>query len=127
MRVFRIAVPTSRLDLARAFYEEVLGIRADDTVPTRLYFHCDDVIIALIDWTVEERRDFAPIPDNIYFSVTDLDEVYRRANAAGASIVSEIQMRGWGERSFYCHDLDGHPLCFVDESTLFLGRGADWA
>jgi hypothetical protein len=24
-------------------------------------------------------------------------------------------------------DRDGHPLCFVDDTTLFLGRGADWS
>ncbi len=51
MRVFRIAVPSVRHAEARVFYEQVLGMPADDTVPSRLYFHCGDVIVALIDWT----------------------------------------------------------------------------
>jgi catechol 2,3-dioxygenase-like lactoylglutathione lyase family enzyme len=40
MRIFRIAIHASRIDAARAFYESVLGIPADDTVPSRIYFHC---------------------------------------------------------------------------------------
>lgn len=88
IRVFRIAIPSSRIDVSRVFYESVLGIDVDDTVPSRLYFHCGDVIVALIDWTLE-------------------------AVAAGAQIVSPIEARGWGERSFYCLDPDGNRLCFV--------------
>ena len=127
MRVFRIAIPTDRLDRSRVFYERVLGITADDTVPTRLYFHCGDVILALIDWTVEERRAFNPLPDYLYVATSELDDVYTRAVEAGASITSAIEERTWGERSFYCLDLDGNKLCFVDDTTLFLGRGAAWS
>ena len=47
--------------------------------------------------------------------------------AAGAREVSPIDKRPWGERSFYCLDPDGNRLCFVDQSTLFLGRGAAWS
>ncbi len=126
VRVFRIAIPTDRLAQSRVFYERVLGIDADDTVPSRLYFHCDDVILALIDWTVEERRGFNPLPDNVYLATDELDAVYERAVDAGAPITSPIEERGWGERSFYCLDLDGNMLCFVDDTTLFLGRGAAW-
>jgi predicted enzyme related to lactoylglutathione lyase len=127
VRVFRIAIPVSRIDHSRAFYEHVLGIAVDDTVPSRLYFHCGDVILALIDWTVEGRTDLQPTPDNIYLATHELDAVFDRATAAGASIASPIEQRAWGERSFYCLDPDGNRLCFVDDATLFLGQGADWA
>ena len=127
MRVFRIAIPASQIDRSRAFYEQVLGLDADDTVPSRLYFHCGDVIVALIDWTVEGRADLKPTPDNIYVATEELDTVYERAVAAGARIVSPIEPRAWGERSFYCLDPDGNQLCFVDDTTLFLGMGAEWA
>lgn len=127
MRVFRIAVPASQIDRSRAFYERVLGLDADDTVPSRLYFHCGEVIVALIDWTVEGRTDLRPTPDNIYLATDELDAAYQRAVAAGARIVAPIERRPWGERSFYCLDPDGNRLCFVDDTTLFLGMGADWA
>jgi len=128
MRVFRIAIPSLRHDEARAFYEHVLGMPADDTVPSRLYFHCGDVIVALIDWTVEARgASFQATPDDLYLATDELDDVYERAVQAGAQITSAIEQRPWGERSFYCSDLDGNKLCFVDDSTLFLGHVADWA
>ena len=128
MRVYRIAIPATDIGASRSFYETVLGMDADDTVPTRLYFHCGGVIVALIDWTVEERRrPFQPVPDNIYIATAQLDRTYDRAVAAGATIESPIETRAWNERSFYCLDPDGNRLCFVDDETLFLGRGAEWA
>jgi len=127
VRVFRIAIPASQIDRSRAFYEHVLALDADDTVPSRLYFHCGEVIVALIDWTVEGRADLKPTPDNIYLATDELDTVYERAVTAEARIVSPIGSRAWGERSFYCLDPDGNQLCFVDDTTLFLGMGADWA
>lgn len=130
MRAFRIAVPASDIDRSRQFYERTLGIDADDTVPSRLYFHCDGFILAVIDWATEahgEQRTLHPLPDCLYFATDDLDAAFDRADAAGATITSPIEKRAWGERSFYCTDPDGHPLCFVDDTTLFLGRGAGWA
>jgi len=127
VRVFRIAIPASQIDRSRAFYEHVLALDADDTVPSRLYFHCGEVIVALIDWTVEGRSELQPTPDNLYLATGELDALYERAVAAGADIVAPIGERPWGERSFYCLDPDGNKLCFVDDSTLFLGRGAGWA
>ena len=130
MRVFRIALPVSDLRASRAFYETVLGVVADDTVPSRLYLHCGPVIVALIDPVVEsggEPVDVRPLPDDLYFATSTLDDTFDRVDRTGATITSPIEVRSWGERSFYCLDPDGHPLCFVDETTLFLGRGADWA
>jgi predicted enzyme related to lactoylglutathione lyase len=127
MRVFRIAIPASQIAVSRSFYEAVLAIDADDTVPSRLYFHCGDVIVALIDWAIESGGDFHPTPDDLYLATSELDAVFERAVRAGAKIMSPIDKRGWGERSFYCLDPDGNRLCFVDDDTLFLGRGAEWS
>ena len=127
MRVFRIAIPTLNIAKGRAFYEHLLSTGADDTVPTRLYFHLEETIVALIDWSVEGRGPFTPSPENLYFAVDHLTQVLARAEQAGARITSPIEVRPWGERSFYCLDLDGNHLCFVDDKTLFLGRGASWS
>jgi len=127
VRVFRIAIPASQIERSRAFYESVLALRADDTVPSRLYFHCGDVIMALIDWETEGRGRFQATPDDLYFATGELDAAHERAVGAEAHEVSPIEMRPWGERSFYCLDPDGNRLCFVDEATLFLGHGAAWS
>jgi uncharacterized glyoxalase superfamily protein PhnB len=84
----------------------------------------DDVIVALIDWSVEGRGVFGPTPENLYFATGELEAIYERAIAAGARDMSPIDERPWGERSFYCL---GNRLCFVDELTLFVGRGAAWS
>jgi catechol 2,3-dioxygenase-like lactoylglutathione lyase family enzyme len=125
VRAYRIALPASDLQRSRAFYEQVLGMDADDTVPSRLYFHCGEFIVAVIDMS-SRPADVHPLPGDLYVATGELDEVFRRAVAAGAAITSAIEVRPWGERSFYCADPDGYRLCFVDESTLFLGHGAEW-
>ncbi|MEQ1873720.1 MAG: VOC family protein [Ilumatobacteraceae bacterium] len=127
MRIFRIAIPASDIDRSCEFYETVLSIEADDTVPSRLYFHCGEVILALIDWNVEEQGPLRPTPDDLYLATGSLESAFQRAVAAGARELSSIEQRPWGERSFYCLDPDGNRLCFVDDSTLFLGRGAAWS
>lgn len=127
MRIFRVAISAARIDESRRFYGQVLALDADDTVPSRLYFHTDDVILALIDRRGEVRDGFHPTQEEIYFATRELDTVYERAVGAGARISSPIENQSWGERSFYCLDPDGNRLCFVDETTLFLGHGADWS
>lgn len=127
MRLFRIAVPVSDINASRSFYEHVLAMPADDTVPSRLYFDCEGVILAVVDWAMEAEGPMHPLPDDLYLATGTLDATYGRAVAAGAEIRSEIATQPWGERSFYCSDPDGNRLCFVDDSTLFLGRGADWS
>jgi predicted enzyme related to lactoylglutathione lyase len=127
MRVFRIAIPASQIAVSRTFYESLLGVAADDTVPSRLYFHCEEVIVAVIDWNVEASGPLRPTPDDMYFATDELDAVYQRAIAAGAQQISPIETQPWNERSFYCLDPDGNRLCFVDDATLFLGRGAEWS
>jgi catechol 2,3-dioxygenase-like lactoylglutathione lyase family enzyme len=127
MRVFRIAVPASDINRSRGFYEVLLGTEADDTVPSRIYFHCGEVIVAVIDWQAEPLGPFHSTPEYVYFATPELDAVHRRAAQADARELSGIELRPWGERSFYCLDPDGNRLCFVDDTTLFLGRGADWS
>jgi predicted enzyme related to lactoylglutathione lyase len=127
VRVFRIGLPVADIERARSFYETLFALSADDTVPTRLYFHCDDVIVALIDQTVEGRGQFSSSAEHLYLATNELETVFERARAAGAAHCTPIETRPWGERSFYCTDPDGNRLCFVDDKSLFVGRGATWA
>jgi uncharacterized glyoxalase superfamily protein PhnB len=45
---------------------------------------------------------------SVYVVVSDADEIYARAKAAGAEIVIEIKDEGYGGRDFSCRDLEGH-------------------
>jgi uncharacterized glyoxalase superfamily protein PhnB len=44
---------------------------------------------------------------SVYLRVDDADEVYRRAKAAGAEIVLELEDASYGGRGFTCRDPEG--------------------
>jgi uncharacterized glyoxalase superfamily protein PhnB len=129
-KLFRIAVQVSDLDRASAFYAKLL----DDPgrrIPrgSRHYFDCGAVILALVDVTAGHLEP-KPIPDYVYFAVSNLEEVYERAKAMNCLATDNVHgedagaivKRPWGERSFYAEDPWGNGLCFVDENTLFTGK-----
>jgi uncharacterized glyoxalase superfamily protein PhnB len=129
-KLFRIAVQVSDLDQASAFYAKLL----DDSgrrIPrgSRHYFDCGSVILALVDVAAGGLVP-KPIPDYVYFAVSNIDEVYARAKEMGCLAKDDVHgedagaivKRPWGERSFYAEDTWGNGLCFVDESTLFTGK-----
>ena len=129
-KLYRIILQVPDLDQAAEFYAKLL----DDPgrrIPraSRHYIDCGPVILALVDVTAggEEAR---PLPDKIYFAVSNLEQVHARARKlkclsnedVHGDSAGEIVVRPWGERSFYVQDPWGNGLCFVDEKTLFTGR-----
>jgi hypothetical protein len=129
-RLFRIILQVSDLDQAAEFYSRLLN---DDgrRIPraSRHYFDCGDVILALVDVTGEGNKP-QPLPDKIYFAISNLEEVYARARELDClssedvhgELAGAIVKRPWGELSFYAKDPFGNGLCFVDEKTLFTGK-----
>jgi Glyoxalase/Bleomycin resistance protein/Dioxygenase superfamily len=128
--LYRLILQVDDLDKAEEFYGTLLGDRGR-RIPRagRHYIDCGQVILALVN-VIEEGIQPKPLPDNIYFSVSDLEAVHTRAvelkclsdEDIHGDPAGEIIKRPWGERSFYIHDPWGNPLCFVDENTLFTGR-----
>jgi len=131
--LYRIILQVDNLDQAEDFYGKLLGDRGR-RIPrgSRHYIDCGPVILALVDVNGESLPGLKPlpIPDYIYFSVSDLEAFHGRArelkclsneDVHGES-AGEIVKRPWGERSFYAQDPWGNGLCFVDEKTLFTGK-----
>ena len=102
MRAFRLAVPCSDLDRSVQFFEDVLAVEADRTVPSRPYLHCDGFIVALIDTAVEDPSGSPPraLPDDLYFSTGDLDATHARAIEAGPALGGIVARRGAPPVSF---------------------------
>lgn len=130
-KLFRVIVPVPDMEQAVTFYSRLLGMTGESVAPTRYYFHCGGTILALVE-PARHDREFRPNPEIVYFAVPDLEETLLRAREAGAQELegksldesgNQIAVRPWGERSFYARDLFGNPLCFVDEGTMFTGRG----
>lgn len=128
--LYRIILQVDDLDKAEEFYGKLLGDRGR-RIPraSRHYIDCGPVILALVDVTDESGAP-KPLPDYIYFSVSDLEGFHSRASELGClsdedvhgDSAGEIVKRPWGERSFYARDPWGNGLCFVDEKTLFTGK-----
>ena len=131
--LYRIILQVDNLDKAEEFYGQLLSDRGR-RIPraSRHYIDCGPVILALVDVAGENIPGLKPqpLPDYIYFAVSDVDAVYARArelNCLSSEDVhgdsaGDLVTRPWGERSFYVHDPWGNGLCFVDEKTLFTGK-----
>src|SRR5437588_12097565 len=127
--LFRMILHVSDMDRAADFYAKLLAVAGRRVAPTRHYFDCGLVILALVDPTPGGEAPKTN-PDYVYFAVQDLDGVHARARELGCVATGEVHgksagdvvTRPWGERSFYAHDPFGNGLCFVDERTVFTGR-----
>jgi len=54
----------------------------------------------------------------VYLRVEDASAYHRRALEAGATELSGLARRDWGDDVAYCLDLDGHTLAFAEKSKL---------
>lgn len=130
-RLYRIILPVADIERAAAFYTELLGVEGRRVSPGRHYFDCGEVILALFNARADgDNWDARPLPDHIYFAVSNLEAAYERAQRLGGlsnetgdggQAMGKIATRPWGERSFYMKDPFGNPLCFVDDKTVFRG------
>ena len=121
-RLFRVILPVSDIEAAASFYGRVLAMPGVRVSTGRHYFDCGGTILACYDALADtDPQPVAPNPQYIYFSVDDLEAALARAGQAGCSELGAIDVRPWGERSFYARDPFGNPICFVDSQTLFTG------
>ena len=130
-----VVLPTTSIGRAEAFFEEMLGIEADTTVPNRHFFYTERCQVSLVNPAEHatahgtEARPFRPNPEIVYFAVSDLDASWERSQKLRMKPMADdpdvgvgIQTQPWGERSFYGLDPSGNPISFVDDQTLYLGR-----
>jgi catechol 2,3-dioxygenase-like lactoylglutathione lyase family enzyme len=131
MLELRACIDVDDLDKAIAFYTQTLGLK----LGRRLGSEWAELLGATspIDLlarpagspaspsaalTRDYRRHWTPV--HLDFTVTGLDEVVRRAQAAGATLERDIQEREWG-RMANLADPFGHGFCLLE----FKGRGYD--
>ena len=60
----------------------------------------------------EPGNPWDQVSQGIYVYVEDVDAHYRRAKAAGAEIVRDLQDTDYGSREYSARDLDGHLWSF---------------
>jgi catechol 2,3-dioxygenase-like lactoylglutathione lyase family enzyme len=123
--LFRVILPVSDIEAAASFYARLLAMPGTRVSGGRHYFDCAGTILACFDPLADgDPEPVGPNPQYIYFSVDDLDAAHARAEAAGCRELAAIEVRPWGERSFYARDPFENPICFVDSLTVFTGEHA---
>ena len=125
-RLFRVILPVPNIEAAASFYARLLGVSGSRVSSGRHYFDCGGTILACYDALADgDPEPVGPNRQNVYFGVDDLGAVRERAREAGCRELTAIEVRPWGERSYYASDPFGNPICFDESETLFTGaRGS---
>ncbi|MBE4907660.1 VOC family protein [Bacillus luteolus] len=123
MKLYRVIIPVSNIELATEFYQKILSMEGNRVSDGRHYFDCGGTILACFDPKADgDEFDARQNPDHIYLSTANLDEILTNIKNWDASlIVDPINTQPWGEKTLYAKDPFGNPLCFVDEKTVFKG------
>ena len=125
--LFRVILPVTDIEVAASFYARLLAMPGTRVSSGRHYFDCAGTILACYDALADgDPEPVGPNPQPVYLSVDHLDAAHARAGEAGCRELTAIEVRPWGERSFYARDPFENPICFVDSQTLFTGEHA-WA
>lgn len=80
-KLYRVVLQVSDIDKGAEFYSKLPGTEGRRIWGTRHYFDCGDVILALVDPAGDDEGPARPNPDNIYFSVKDIDDMHKSARA----------------------------------------------
>jgi uncharacterized glyoxalase superfamily protein PhnB len=123
IKLYRVILPVNDINKAAEFYGKLFGTEGERISGGRHYFNCGGTILACLDAKSDnEQNEFKPNPGYFYFSVGDLDKFLEHARSLEFLKIDErIEMRPWGERSFYAVDPFGNPVCFVEAGTEFTG------
>lgn len=126
-QLFRLNIEVGNLDEAVAFYSKLLDLEGRRQPGARVYFNAGPVTLQVVDVSSVGQPHTAA--KALYFMVNNLDAAIERAKLLGCLSRESVHdapgggivVRPWGERSFYCEDPWGNPLCFVEEGTVYTG------
>lgn len=121
--LFRVTLEVNHLERARAFYEELLGMKGKKLPGSRVHFDCGQSVLQIAD--VSASGPSHPCARSVSFAVPNLDAVHKRAKklkCLSVELVHDrpggaIYKRPWGEKSFYADDPWFNSLCFVQAGT----------
>jgi uncharacterized glyoxalase superfamily protein PhnB len=80
---------------------------------SRAQLEVADSLITVGRPTVHGDSPRRGVSSMLYVYIDDVDEHYRRARAAGATIAMELEDRAWGDRSYQVTDPEGHHWVFA--------------
>jgi catechol 2,3-dioxygenase-like lactoylglutathione lyase family enzyme len=122
-QLFRVTLEVNHLERAKAFYEELLGLKGRKLPGLRLHFDMGGCVLEICD--VSASGPSHPCAKSIGISVPVIDAVHKRARklkCLSIELVHDkpggaIHVRPWGEKSFYVDDPWFNSLCFVQAGS----------
>jgi len=107
-----------------SFYTEILGTQPKLNVPGMTEFALNDgCILGLMPEAGIKRLLGDKLPDpsqargvpraELYLRVDDPNTYHQRALKSGATELSPVNLRNWGDLAGYIMDLDGHVIAFA--------------
>jgi catechol 2,3-dioxygenase-like lactoylglutathione lyase family enzyme len=93
------------LERSRQFYEGVIGLELAMDLGWIVSFRSRSNTSAQLSVLLNDAS--APVHPDVSLEVGDVDEVYRKAEAAGAEIVHPLTDEPWGVRRFFVRDPNG--------------------
>jgi predicted enzyme related to lactoylglutathione lyase len=111
MAVRRIVANLQAFDplRARSFYMDLLGLDIVMDHGWLVTFAAEGISAMPQVSIASEGGSGTPVPA-LSIEVDDVDDIYRRAKAAGAEIVYDITDEPWGVRRFYLRDPLGNTI-----------------
>lgn len=123
LKLFRVILPVSDIEKAQSFYSKLFEMKEERVSPGRHYFNLGGTILACLDPVMEKDREtYTPNPEHIYIAVDNINDVFLKLQILNpVEMDNQIEVRPWGEKSFYFTDPFGNKLCIVDNKTTFMG------
>ena len=123
LKLYRVIVPVSDIEKAQSFYSKLFEMKGERVSPGRHYFTLGGTIMACLDPVVEKDSDtVVPNPEHIYISTDKINDMFLKLQILNPiEMENQIEMRPWGEKSFYFTDPFGNKVCIVDSKTIFTG------
>ena len=87
------------------FYEQALGLELAQFINTERR-----AFLSHGDWQICLAEQREPHPSTACFEVAEAESLYRRCNAAGATVAGYLRRAADGHRHFEIEDPDGHRL-----------------
>jgi PhnB protein len=87
-------------------------VAADGTIG-RTQMEVADSLITIGEPSIHGESPRRGVSSMLYIYVDDVDAHYRQTQAAGASIVMEVDDRPWGDRCYQITDPEGHQWTFA--------------
>ena len=114
----------ARLAAVQALYQQEMESTPVAVLLHEFHLHRLGATIDGVEYADAEVDFFDDVVKGADARREELDTLIAGKLAAGdvhGTPAGQPVVRPWGERSFYCNDPWGNPLCFVDAGTIYAG------